>query len=420
MNDLIIQFKSKTAYEDKEITKRRKLSTFINSICLSLAICSGAVALLLASLGLAFSYITFFIYLISVLTSYTTTFLLKNKIHIYKYSIFFFLLLVLLFLFNFLFRNNNATSIKYFIQFLGIGTPMLMLSFLEVDYKKTLVFVMFSGVLLSPFLYFIKQYSVLNTFNYDVLEMGTSYVLLLPISATIIHIFFYFEKKVWIIFPYAFNFGLSLFWIRYSVRGSLLAAALLLLFLIMKKILLLERTKRINAAIIFTCVIALSFLLIMVLLPFVANLLEKNEINISFLNKTILLFQRSGSITNGRDDIYNHVLSLIQGHVIFGRGIGFYQETFDTYPHNIILHLLLELGIIAVLAFFLYLFVSFYVFFSNDKQIDDEKPLLIIAFFGSVPRLLLSSYFWQEHIFWLSVFLLIAVVSKKMDRLLMK
>jgi len=148
--------------------------------------------------------------------------------------------------------------------------------------------------------------------------------------------------------------------------------------------------------------------------------MEKNNIHISFLEKTLLLFQRSGSITNGRDDIYDHVLSLIDGHFIFGRGIGFYQQVFDTYPHNIVLQLLLEMGFLPVLVLFFFL-IAFFFFTFKDNIYDNEwECVLILLFFNSIPRLLVSSYLWQDHVFWLFLFISINVISKKYESTLLK
>lgn len=145
-----------------------------------------------------------------------------------------------------------------------------------------------------------------------------------------------------------------------GARQSLVGVFIIFLFLIYLKY------KTLNK-LLFSVVIL--YLLLDILLPL---------LNIQYIN-VVLYEQHSTSMLN-RNFVYP--LQVIYDNLFFGVGFGNYYNPFsdETYPHNIILEILCEMGVVAIVII-LVLFVIFFrdkkVSLSN-KMLDGNYAIMII------------------------------------------
>ncbi len=109
------------------------------------------------------------------------------------------------------------------------------------------------------------------------------------------------------------------------------------------------------------------------------------------------------SQTSNRDILYSKALGYIGQSPLFGYGIlGYeYLDGLNRYPHNIALELLIEGGIIYLLLW-LFIVISGY---RKMKRIRNTNlyELYLIAFMFSIVKLMFSSSYSYEMLFWFSI-----------------
>lgn len=92
---------------------------------------------------------------------------------------------------------------------------------------------------------------------------------------------------------------------------------------------------------------------------------------------------KNSSILNGREDMYNQLLSLMDNKILFGHGIGSVYSIFLEGAHNIYLQLLYELGVIGLVlfcVFFLYNLKNAYVAMKYFQS-GEKKFVAIFSFY---------------------------------------
>ncbi len=110
-----------------------------------------------------------------------------------------------------------------------------------------------------------------------------------------------------------------------------------------------------------------------------------------------------GDISNGRIGIYKLALTEFLNSPIVGNGIGTFTINGEhSYPHNVIIQMLYESGIIYTII--LCIPVAVFIRRLFNRGLDDANKivamfLLCLSFIG----LMLSSYYWNQQAFWLIV-----------------
>lgn len=109
------------------------------------------------------------------------------------------------------------------------------------------------------------------------------------------------------------------------------------------------------------------------------------------------------SQTSNRDILYSRALGHIAHSPLFGYGIlGYeYLDGLNRYPHNIVLEMLIEGGIVYLLLWLL-IIISGY---RKMKRISDTSSyeLYLIVFMFSIIKLMFSSSYSYEMLFWFSI-----------------
>ena len=132
---------------------------------------------------------------------------------------------------------------------------------------------------------------------------------------------------------------------------------------------------------------------------------EFTNIKVYALDKMIYLLNTM-NLANGRDDLIVLANKIISGHLLFGRGIGFFESIQGSggYVHNIIYQVLCEGGLILFVPFlFLFLYLIRYLFHIEKNQNRLEMDFFLILLSNGFILLLYSSVHWKLLVFWLLI-----------------
>ena len=107
------------------------------------------------------------------------------------------------------------------------------------------------------------------------------------------------------------------------------------------------------------------------------------------------------NITNNRIELYKFAWKGFLSSPIWGHGIGAFAVKHGGWPHNFILQLLYEGGILLfTLVMIPFCRIVLAVMKSNSLTTTDYA-MFVCLFATSVPKLLFSSELWKVQVFWL-------------------
>jgi hypothetical protein len=353
---------------------------YINVIFLLLFISkylAHALSETLFSFKLPYLIFVVFLYLLFSFSKY-----MKTDIFIQPKQLFIFFLAIVFYasiLLNLKFDSEIA-SIKSqnmaINGFFYINIPFLILLMRDYPCKKTVqnyilfLVVVFMGLLLYKLIFFIDGltftlssapmyfHSYFSLYDDFTQLIGTNHEPL-PVSiftGRLVGIFLLYAV-IFVGLPSKFRLFLFVFLIAIMIlignRGSILAVLVILFFLVSNRI-----------KFIFL-IIAVSYMLLSV---------SDFEVNVS------QLFDRYTSFnTSGRWDIYKILLNNIDVKNVFGEGLGsFYKLDNDfSYPHNIGLEILYELGFIPFLIYVVSLFILIFKISHYNRFMYIEKVVFV-------------------------------------------
>lgn len=122
-----------------------------------------------------------------------------------------------------------------------------------------------------------------------------------------------------------------------------------------------------------------------------------------------LFYMKSEDVLNGRGQLLAQAFSY-RGvlETFIGSGVGSYYGMYKTYPHNIFAQLYYDQGLIAV-------FIVVTIFISGckgliRKAVNGQKQscFLVLVICAGFVKLMVSSYFWIEQLFWIMMGLALA------------
>lgn len=281
--------------------------------------------------------------------------------------------------------------------------PIIFGSLLTVDYRLLFKISMWLLVLATPIYsqLFLKSNS---SRIYDAVTMSMSYDILPIVTVGIIHMLFFgknstaVEKILYII---SIVFALS--FVRMSYRGALLALVVTVTMALYFRKRESRSQKQLKLLIIGVIVILLilNFSSVLVL---VKSILDKFNIRIAFIDKTIYLLQYD-TIAHGRLETYLLAIKGFLRSPVWGNGMAtFTYYTGITFPHNFILQALFDGGLLlSVPLFFIYV-LSFRRLFQYAKE-EERSRFAYVLMLGSisVTRALLSAESWRIVLFWLFI-----------------
>lgn len=287
--------------------------------------------------------------------------------------------------------------------FFGVFTlaAFLIPGFVRIDVRTVLLSLIITS---SVGIFYVNQIIISSIMEEGTLSMGICYSMLVPVIANLVYIRYFFmqEKKLMKIALLPIT-AINIFYLvqmtMFGSRGPVLCALLLIasLFLIFVE----DSTIRIRKGrvlIIAVCVVivALSFTQI---LQVISNYLAQFDISLNVIDKFLRL-DNAGDMTNGRDDIDKVAWEGIWNSPIIGHGTSqFDKYTGLGYPHNFILQMLYDGGI--VLASIVFIPIARSLLQKKRLISEEEFILLLCLFFASVPGALFSGDLWNSIVLWM-------------------
>ena len=367
----------------------------INSIGLAIFICANPLSWVFPIPNIII-LIAIFAVLILVINNGIRFFLGNKKVYLFIFFILFFFITQLGLGSS---AYNNEKFYIYFGSFLVFGISGFLISQLSFCYQtfyKTII--LFSALLLPVVLKLDFGDSSEHLGDVDTgMWMGVSYGTLRLIISAIIVLKLY-KSKINTFLALVVLLGYLYIYVSYASRGAILAVfTFICLFYFLRK----DKIKLRNFLLLFS----LGFLFILnidSLAMFLQEFLSNYNINVNAIDKIVIFSNSTGDLSNGRTDIYNKAFEEIVYNPIFGNGIAVFDFKYGLYPHNFVVQILYEGGIVYLLPVLIIFMLSFYYFFSDIIQRED-KVFLLFLFCSGIFELLFSFVYWRSVFFWFYV-----------------
>lgn len=284
----------------------------------------------------------------------------------------------------------------------------------EVNVRYTLKLMM---ALSAPAILWLNQIFTFQSFYMETISMGLCYAFLTPIVASIVYMFCFFRNESFIqkiisVVLFIINIVFLLYLILYGSRGPLFAVFSLLITLLIIRVPeggvgIIYSKKRIRLCILATIIIiGMGFSIFYSLSDFFTS----KGINVYFIEKMIIV-EDAGDVSNGRTRLYEWAFSDFCQSPFWGRGVDRFSANHqvESYPHNFILQILSDGGLLLFLVLFVPIIkkIRYLIKFSNI----DRFAILITLFFASIPGAMFSGDLWESCNLW---FLFGALLSNRL------
>lgn len=294
--------------------------------------------------------------------------------------------------------GGTTLSITFF--FVCVLLPMLMPLLVKIDVKFFL-----RVIFIVPSFGIVKASSILQLNDREALTMGKCYALLIPVVSALTYLMMYYKEdsrrtKLILLPSIIINLIYYIRIVLYGSRGPILSVILCFFFLVLfRRKDINDDKKRIGKLLLFAIVLSLCMLYFWEIIQFVSSFASRIGINIRAIDKIYKLRQTT-SIWNGRDSITSVALSGIAEKPIIGHGMStFLKNTGIAYPHNFILQVLYDGGILLFIALIVPVIIG--VIKVICKGTINDLALFSILFFASVPGALFSGDCWKNGVLWL-------------------
>lgn len=256
--------------------------------------------------------------------------------------------------------------------------------------------------------------AMFNVGWYGGINMDISYAFLPVIAAAFVHFAFYYKEcryKIIFIVLYAVNLMYFSQIVMFGERGTLLCLLVCIVLLLNIKY---KDNQVIYKRMSFKIIVAVLILGLFILFgdSILKLLVNTFNINSYAINKFIEMLEKN-DISNGRFAIYRDAVDSFSYSPLWGRGIGSFEFfTGEEYPHNLLLQLLHDGGLI--------LFgLNLYVLFRGSRLILSVKEREYIAVWIyllsiSVVYLMFSQNIWFLPAYWIFIGMLSSISSVKM------
>lgn len=186
-------------------------------------------------------------------------------------------------------------------------------------------------------------------------------------------------------------------------RGALVAAAcyFALLFVIRIK----KMTTRIACFVLVVCCAVVLYTHLIPVLEAVDNFTSSYGVIINPLRKTIQQMNYSDSMISGREDVYEAAIQLIKETWALPNGVASFHilTAASYYPHNIFLEAGVELGLVGFLLVTMIILKACRAMLIHQSK---YTHMILLFFCLSIPRLMVSSSYWENSYIWPMMMLL--------------
>lgn len=240
----------------------------------------------------------------------------------------------------------------------------------------------------------------------DYVSMGVSYSFLTPVIASVVYVACFYKQenliqKIITILSFTINLVYAYNLFSLGSRGPVFAILSVVAFLFFLK----HNTEyggikytRLKIILGIITIVILYFTFIPVLTE-IQVLLSDYDLSFRFIDKFVNLNQED-DITNGRDIVYDIVLTDISSSPLWGWGLDqLANQHHDlNYPHNFILQIIYDGGILFLIFFVVCLYKDIVTIWKRCTI--EEYALFSLLFFSSVPGALFSDDLWKNSSLW--------------------
>lgn len=364
----------------------------VNSISLALMICSRAMTQLLNFPKS--SILVFFLGFLIIFIKNASAFFNMKKILICLYVGIFFAFTVLL-------CGKNSTTIEYLLYFVVFGVLSFLMPYC-FNFRMVLRSILVCGFILLWSYINIDFVAIASNLggqyeNPAAILMDISYkTLVFVISALILAVTeekWYFKVlALMVFFPYmVISFA-------YGARGALLSVAI---FVILFWLLRSKNKKVMHRRLLFAGIMCLLvFVFFPLIIESMFSFLDSRGISARSVERLYNAVTSDSSMSEGRSLLTKQALSGIINSPIWGHGIGSFDNFSGVYPHNIILQLLYEGGLLLLVPVFILLVRGFRTMLDINFS-SDYRLFLLMLFCSGIIELFLSSHLWMSLFLWL-------------------
>lgn len=310
--------------------------------------------------------------------------------------------LLLLFLISDTFLDEPYTTPSQFFVFTICAFIIPFISSVDsiLLIKSIMLFPIIGINKLSQIFIFVNEWN-------EWISMGRSYAFIIPGIASILYLRFYFKQdnilqRIFYIILCIIN-GIYLFQVfQYGSRGPIICVAFLFLFLFCfyssdSNVIKISKKRT---------VFCLSLILVLLLtfglfLDTLQDFLKDFGFSSHAVDKFIKL-TAEGDISHGRDETVQIAIDGIMDHLLIGNGFDqFLANTGIVYPHNFVLQILYDGGLIFFSLFFIPVLKNIRKRFHNCSVSD--YVFFTFLFFGGVFGALFSEDLWKHALLWFFV-----------------
>lgn len=302
------------------------------------------------------------------------------------------------FLFSFLVGNSNVVR-KAILSFACFGIPVMVAPFSQVDFKKVIKYIAFQGLLLVPF--YIKYdygFGGLGGDSYDDGILMTMSYRILPfivagLSVTLDGTYNKYVRFLSLV-P-AIVCAVLLFVV--GSRGAQLSVMIFLaLFFILKAPTPKSRIRRLFLIAILGVIFIASFTLVVHSL---FSFFDDHDISSLAINRMENMLDSGHDLDTGRSTIQRQAWKEFLSSPVFGNGIVSFNNFSGMYPHNILIQLLGEGGLIFGILFALLAYNVISILLSHGLNNEFACIILFITCAGVI-KLFFSSTYIESQFFW--------------------
>lgn len=337
------------------------------------------------------------------------------------------ILVTVLLQFNKIYRKGNGYAyfvlttmlVSYLITLFFIGPPRISMSmYLALTIFAFLIPLICSiearylikGIMFFPFFAVFRMDSIFQMVTewQNFMDMDASYSFLVPVVANIVYLTYYFSEeslkaKIVTVVLSICNLLFCFRILAHGSRGVVLSIFLLLLFIFIVHIKQNNRgvavhKGRLRSTVVALVLIAASYISFF---SYIDKYLE-NKTGISFYAiEKIARMGAEGDLDNGRNSIASVALDGFWDQPIWGHGIDRFEAvTGQNYPHNFVLEILFDGGLILFFILLIPFLVSILKFLVRCNK--DEMAVFSTLFFSSVPGALFSQDLYNMPVLWMT------------------
>lgn len=323
-----------------------------------------------------------------------------------------FIVVLVVTLLYFLSTSYHIDAIMHYKVFIAESIPAMLIASYIVRQNKMAMFVKYFDVLML----FITLGLVMNLPRClsGIVKIGGgtyqafSYYSAFAFSLNFLGVVFRGTTNGFVIFKSSYFWGVSLFLLPLQILSCFMGGgrgAVLLIFFSVFLFLFLGYITEQKRKLIGVMIVVFLFLVLLYILPqgYIDLLFKGYDRAFSYIGENGELDMTE---TSNRDDIYAQSLSAVFRHPILGYGLFDYIDEIRGYPHNIVLDVLMQGGIVYALFFFSMVWILFSRLFKHsliDYALIRFWPMALYSF----TNLMFSGSYIRNPLFWFLIAMMI-------------